>query len=393
MMENYKPLNCQKLSFIFRKEKTIFLFLITLLSMSHSICQTENSNNNTIPSLESYGYDSLYRDTSNRMSEPVGIAIICYNRPHYLAQLVKSLEQNPEAQTLPFYFFLDGGPRAKQTENADLIQKSSIKHKNIIFRPRNYGCPKNQIDALRFMFDWCGYSKTILFEEDLMVSPSYIELTLNLHKWATDNYHNVGMVSCWSYCFLDREIKAKRLDWVREPLHWWSFVTYCLDKKFWDGTKHILYEYESFLDEIPHTEEFARARSKVESWKDAWKIKAWIKSLVQQKLVARTQGTTNFPELLRLREKDKKAFSCPHTYKAIEGLYTSKECWIELDNMMALILWMADYVKIETVVNRAIHVGNDEGISMHPGLVQQLGLDRMKLDVFDQDKYLFTFKP
>ena len=133
MMENYKPLNCQKLSFIFRKEKTIFLFLITLLSMSHSICQTENSNNNTIPSLESYGYDSLYRDTSNRMSEPVGIAIICYNRPHYLAQLVKSLERESRGSNTPLLFLLDGGPRAKQTENADLIQKSTIKQEQ--FRP------------------------------------------------------------------------------------------------------------------------------------------------------------------------------------------------------------------------------------------------------------------
>ncbi len=365
----------------------VIIFLVLFMSLVSTTFNTVSEGTDVL--LEAYDYSLAHKDSSIQTNQPVGVAVIAFNRPQYFKRLLESLEKNAESQTLPFYFFLDGGPRATQQENVKLINQSLIKHKEIILRPRNFGCVKTIIDAHRFMFDWCGYKKIIYLQEDLLVSPYYITASLNLHEWATKNYSNVGIASCYSYCFGKKETKKTRLTWVREPPanYWWSFVTYCLDNKVWDDIKPILYKYEKFIDEIPHTEEFAKARSKPYYWIDAPKIRTWLRSLCAEKI----QSDKNSPWLKFRTEPDKQVFPASNVYKAIGDEFSSTEPYhINEDSLTAFSLWLKGYMKIETIVNRVIHIG-DEGITVDPKLIQQIGIHHVKLDIFEEDAQLKNF--
>jgi hypothetical protein len=360
----------------------IYFVLLLLLVGSSSMFNTVFAEYFELPSLQSYGYDSKYKKISRSSHQPVGILVVAYNRPQYFRQLIASLEKNPESQSLPFYFVLEGGPQATQKENVAIIRGSSIKHKKIILRKRNYGLVKNFIDAERFMFDWCGFKKIIIFEEDVVVSPSYLKLTLNLHKWATSTYANVGAVSCWSYCFNNRDIKKTKLDWVQASSPWWNFVTYCLDKKVWNNIKNVLYTYETrFINTIPHSAAYAKARSKPSEWIGAPRIRSWIMSIASQRRNA--------------QNNNKKIFSASTLQWNLEQNFCSRQHFnlgnINQDSMMAFCLWMAGYIKIETVVNRAKHIG-DYGVNITPTVSQNLGINKVKLDTFSEDQKLTSFQ-
>ena len=47
----------------------------------------------------------LTSDYAHAKNQPVGVAIVAFNRPDYLKQLLQSIETNSESQQLPFFFF------------------------------------------------------------------------------------------------------------------------------------------------------------------------------------------------------------------------------------------------------------------------------------------------
>lgn len=329
----------------------------------------------SLPLLESYGYDQKYYKVADRKNQPTGVMIIAFNRPEYLKKLLTSIEKNPHSKTLPFYFMLDGGKRAKQEELSALIKASSIKHKYIIARQRNYGCAKNHIDGRRFMFDWCNYNRVIEIEEDVELSPHYFKVLLNLDEWARKQYANVGMTQCFTYCFLDRKKKERRLNEVAYfPKDWWKLVTFCYTKEVWDNMKPILYEYEvRFVDKIPLTDEFAKERSQPGFSKYAKNIRDWVRALMHHRAT--------------IKKGDKQLFPEGDGSKVIER----SKIMTNQDVMMALSLWLAGYIKLQTIVNRAKHIG-EFGLTYTPKLFEQWKHSQVKLDIFKEDATLKEFK-
>lgn len=66
---------------------------------------------------------------------------------------------------------------------------------------------------------------------------------------------------------------------------------------------------------------------------------------------------------------------------------------IDLDSMLALSLWMAGYSKVVTVVNRLYHIGEEGyGTNIIPDQSSQLGISRIKLDIFDEDRDITFLK-
>ncbi|MDQ0883805.1 hypothetical protein QFZ73_004816 [Peribacillus sp. V2I11] len=327
--------------------------------------------------MENYDYDPSYYHRSLQQNQPVAILVVAYNRPEYFKEVIVSLERNPESCTLHFYFFLDGGPGAKQEENKMIIINSKIKNKEIITRKRNYGCAKNLIDARRFMFDWCKYEKIIVIEDDIIVSPHYIRTLLALHQWAKQNYRNIGVVQCWSYCFLNSEEKRKKLPLVQNnETYWWSFVSYCLDQEVWHALRPLLYEYETrFVDKIPWTEDFFKERSKPSLSSVGSDIRTWVKHIID------IQG----PKLDKEGPYFKTNIDLRAIFASINYDITNQ------DVMTGFALWMAGYVKIETVVNRARHIGK-YGITVDEKLFKLLHHDKITLDHFDEDATLTDFE-
>jgi len=316
---------------------------------------------------------------SKKTEQPTAVAVIAYNRPDYLKELLLSLEKNEESQTLPFFFFLDGGPQSAQEDNIQLIERSPIKYKTIVKRPENFGCFKNNVDSKRYLFDWCGFEKVVVIEEDLIVSPDYLRLLLRFHKWATSRFSNVGTVQMWNYCFLPREEKKKYLISVQETREWWSLVSYCIGKNVWDSISPFLYEYEErFVDPLIGKEEHYLSRSKPHFGPFFEEIKQW-----QQEKLAFFK--TNKP-LHKEANKIRSRFDFFHIFRPDGGHSSGSQ-----DTMTTLFIGLTGHTRLETVVNRARSIGA-RGLTTNASSWKKAGFDRIHLDLFQEDHSIQRFK-
>lgn len=325
-------------------------------------------------SSPSYSYNISYKKYAEIHKQEHAVLIIAYNRPEYFIRCIESVEKNKEAAEIPFIFALDGGSYATQKENLALIKKAKLKHKIIVVRDRNYGCPKNHIDAYRFAFDWCGFKKIIVIQEDVLVSPTYISFMFNLHNWATKNYKNIGAVQAWSYCFLSPEEKEKQKNLVAENNLHWSFVTFCMGSAAWNSIKPYIYRYESFIDQIPVTDIYQKARSKPDLWEGADAIKNWMTNSIHTKKNRLETGTHIVESIYK------------HAFK---NSFLSI-CLPYEDVVMGLSFYLKDLVKLRTIVNRAVHIGR-QGISALSAFEMDILEDTLKLDTLEHDDLIKEF--
>ncbi len=316
-------------------------------------------------------YDDSYKDFAPINNQEAAVLVVAYNRPDYLARCIASMEKNPESEYLTFIFALDGGPNSKQIENKELIESSKIKNKIILLRDCNYGCDKNSIDSKRFAFDWCGFEKVIVLEDDVVVTSSYFRFILNLHSWAKKKYNNIGAVQAWSYCYLPRQEKKMKLNLVEENSRYWSFVTYCLDKESWDKISPINYKYEKFIDDMPTTEEYMKIRSQPWKGKKAMKpIREWVNRITRDKI---EDDGVDLKSKLNLRPKflDRNFLACQ-------------------DVILGFSFYMHDLVKLCSVVNRAIHIGENGISTTKRSFAKKFAT--IRLDEFEKDESLSSFK-
>lgn len=355
--------------------RVILVSFIILLCLSDNYIQSQTELSDSL--YKHYNYDQKYYEKSLLTQQPVGVVIVAYNRPYYLSQLIESIERNEESQSLPFFFILDGGPYATQVKNCEIINRSTIKNKEIILRERNFGCAKTIIDAKRFMFDWCKFKKVIFMEEDLIVSSFYFKLLLAFHTWAQQKYSNVGVVQCYSYCLLNETKKKQSLNLVQGGgKEWWSFVTYCIDNEVWDRVKPILYEYEErFVDTIPFTDDFLQERSRPALGAQVQEIRTWIRTLVKKKSE---------------NQRDEREVFIDNTVN-LRNYFCNTPFEPNGDIIFGFALWLLGYVKMQTVVNRAKHVGKI-GVTYDSKLYVKMKHNRIKLSNFQEDAFLNSFK-
>jgi hypothetical protein len=187
-------------------------------------------------------------------NKKTAIIVIAFNRPDYFSKVLDSISKNKEAEELPVFFYLDGGPFATIKENIEIIKSyENIKNKFLICRDGNVGCSKNIIDARRFVFDKLDFELAFVFEDDLVISDNYIRLLLNTYDGLSKKYDNIGMIQGWN---LDSE--ANEEEPTMEKLssfeavgatHLWGYL---MPRKAWDGIKENMYKYEEiFHDPLP----------------------------------------------------------------------------------------------------------------------------------------------
>lgn len=316
--------------------------------------------------LHEYGYPAQYRNIAHNEHKPVGILVTAYNRPRYFRKLVASLSKNPEAEHMPFFFILDGGPQATQQENMQIILKSPIKHKYIIARNSNYGNGKTIIDARRFMFEWCGFEKILVFEDDLVVSSNYIKFTLNLHKWARENFDNIGVVTGMSVCHLSLDQKRARLRAVKEG--WDGYWGYCIDKEVYYKIKPMIEEYErKCLIEVPRNKLNGQA------------VAQWFMTHLRHYTPIRHRRT--FKSTIDYLSRFKAwIYHVQHLQKRRDGQ--------DIETRFAL--FKAGYIKIHTEVNRARYIGK-HGVHNTSDRWKEKGFEEVILHAIAEDATLTHF--
>ena len=332
------------------EDRAKWILFIALLIFSIDIFSRSNNK---------WGYDYRYCNISKKIKSNTAILVIGYNRLDYFQSAVNALEKTSESQTLPFFFILDGGPNARQAKHFAIIRKSKIKNKNIILRNTQYGCGRNMIDARRFMFEWCEFERIVLIEDDIIISPEYITLVLNLHDWAKKHYDNVGLVSCMNTCLLSLKKKRRLLDVVEETYN--NFWAYCMDRQCYNDIKDLLDEYEEKCLISPKQ---LNSRA-IAQW---MKYNLYSKSeIVREKIFRSTiDYKTIFQKRIRKLKKEK------------------KKKRDEQSVPMRLALFKAGYIKLSTHVNRGLYIGKN-GEHYDEKRWCKNGYDKMKLDVFLDD--------
>lgn len=173
--------------------------------------------------------------------EQIACAVMLYNRSSYTLFTLDSLLKNFLSDFVDWYFFIDGPRNKKDEENVkrvkDIADKFPYK-KSIVCESENRGIP-HQKNSAHNLFH--GYEQVIFFEDDMIVSPYYIHLMLNMQE----------QFPCYLVYAPARPIRDNRypipedaeLDHIAEmPEHLWG---YSLRK---EAYFKIEYEYQRYVD-------------------------------------------------------------------------------------------------------------------------------------------------
>ena len=286
----------------------------------------------------------------------VAVALIACDRAAYFGETVESLARNPEIRDLPVFAFFDTPDDAtKQPYVEQQIEmfKIAIPNGVVIKRPKNFGCGRNIIDARRQLFDNMGYKRVFIFEDDLVVTPNYINYTLNLFNWADARYSNVGAVQGWNWCDLPKSKKIQALDVVQATYtNWWG---YCMSSRCWESIRDQVYKFEDL---------FLRGAYQ---YRPHESIKAWFRLKMSKSCAS--VGTKPYLSQPELALRKKSYFDAPATGQ---------------DAVTMHLVEAAGWVRLCPLVNRGRYVGQ-YGIHMTPTMFQQNGFHLIRLDEFDAD--------
>ncbi len=69
-----------------------------------------------------------------------------FNRPDLMQELLIGLANNADdLEGIDVHHYVDGGPKAKQTEIEAIIKESGVPYTSIVLREENYGVGRNLI--------------------------------------------------------------------------------------------------------------------------------------------------------------------------------------------------------------------------------------------------------
>lgn len=129
------------------------------------------------------------------------IILFTYNRPIHTQQVIEALLKNPLAKESELFIYSDA---PKNQENIDLVNQvrtyihsiEGFKKLTIIERERNLGLAENIIDGVTTIIN--QYEKVIVLEDDLLVSPHFLEyMNANLDFYKDDE--NVACITAFNF--------------------------------------------------------------------------------------------------------------------------------------------------------------------------------------------------
>ena len=268
-----------------------------------------------------------------------------FNRPDLMQELLGGLANNiDDLEGIDVHHYVDGGPKAKQSEIEAIIKESGVPYTSIVLREENYGVGRNLIGARRDLFDVHGYERVILIEDDLIPGPNFIKTTLSLADWARE-YADIGMVQVWN--LPQQPVSEDDLD-VVVPTHE-HFYTYCIDVGVWNEIKETLYEYERrYLEGVSYAKKDWRA------------IRKRFMKPRYSKLRTIRQGKT--------------LLNANHSHPPPFGPRLKRTVPTGQDAITALALWEKGFVRLATLAPRAVMKGVD-GVHSTAKVFEQLGLN------------------
>ncbi|PWB88799.1 hypothetical protein C5688_18925 [Methylocystis sp. MitZ-2018] len=183
------------------------------------------------------------------------IVIVAYNRPQYLVRVLDSLkaQQHIELAHRKIVLFQDGARSLfshGNTTDESLISENvrlfrSAFPGGIVFDSEvNLGVGLNIDRAERYVFEELDAPAAMFFEDDLVLSPCYIQVLEKLLQLAIED-DRIGYVSAFGNYRADKSLQIERKDRLR-PLHLlWGFG---LTQRHWRKCRPYVSQYLKIIE-------------------------------------------------------------------------------------------------------------------------------------------------
>jgi hypothetical protein len=178
------------------------------------------------------------------------IAVMSFNRPDYLRQVLRSLavQEGAEIERREVFLFQDNWRNAYNgrvcAEPADIeaciaVFQEIFPAGRIVAAPANIGVAENFHRAETLFFRELGAECGYFFEDDLVLAPRYLA-TMDALRERCAASGQVGYFAAYGHLQASREAQEKNLRAVRRLAHLWGFGLF---RKHWDEMQPVMADY------------------------------------------------------------------------------------------------------------------------------------------------------
>ncbi len=210
------------------------------------------------------------------MPEPAPVAILSFDRPHYLRQVLAALARQEGAglAARPVFLFQDGWHNAYSGRGAARFEdveaciaafRELVPHGEVMAAANNIGVAENYLRAETHLFETLGAECGFFFEDDLVPAPRYLA-TLEALRAATAEIAEVGYFACYGHLQASEAEQLARPRQMRRLEHLWGFGLF---RRHWRALQPMMADYYELVrgrDYHPRTrrtpEILARYRAK-----------------------------------------------------------------------------------------------------------------------------------
>ncbi|MBT1154008.1 glycosyltransferase [Aminobacter anthyllidis] len=197
---------------------------------------------------------------ARRPQEPIGfpIAILSFDRPHYLRRTLNSL-RSQIGETDHVVLFQDGSwnPKSRRikADSRDIERCISIFRRIIPWgeirqAPENLGIALNYERAERHLFEARGAEKALFLEDDLVLSPNYLGVIQQLLAIAEQD-HRIGYVSAYGNLWASQsEQQARWHDLIPMHENWGAATT----RRAWLAERPFRQAYLALVQSCDYSE-------------------------------------------------------------------------------------------------------------------------------------------
>lgn len=129
------------------------------------------------------------------------IVLFVYNRPKHTRQVIDALLENPLAKESELFIYSDGHKDEATAQNVQEVRDyirtiQGFKNITIIEREKNWGLADSIIDGVTTIIN--QYEKIIVLEDDLLVSPCFLEF-MNTYLELYKDDQQVACISAFNF--------------------------------------------------------------------------------------------------------------------------------------------------------------------------------------------------
>lgn len=198
------------------------------------------------------------------------IGILSFNRPDYLKDTLLSLagQAGNVLENREIHLFQDGciNPISrKQYMPADIADKNveiftSIFPQGVVhYQPENLGIAKHFDFIERFFFEKREFEAAIFLEDDMVLSPHYIEIMEKMISVSKQN-DKIGYVAAYGNHRAPLSEQLGRVGDVVEMHHKWGFA---LMRRQWLRQRPMVQEYLDFISDMDYN---SRSEARIIEW-------------------------------------------------------------------------------------------------------------------------------